>query len=464
MRISLCGAAREVTGSGYLVETATARVLVDFGMFQGSRAIEARNPNLAPVDPLSLDAVVLTHAHLDHTGRLPLLPSRGFRGPIHATPATVDFAALILNDSARLQQADAARHYRRLLRAGREPIAPLYGPSDIDALTSLYSALAYDERREIADGIAIRLVDAGHILGSASVEMTVREHGRERVVVFSGDVGLKGSPILRDPTPLEHADLVFLESTYGDRDHRSQEETIREFHEIIAGAVRERRKVLIPAFAIGRTQEILYHLSEMVRGGRLPEFPVFLDSPMAIAATRLYAKHQALFDEEAGAMMRRGPFLHDLGGLRFTESVDESRALDDRWDTAVILAGSGMCDGGRIVHHLRHNLWRRNVAVLIVGFQVEGSLGRRLVDGAREVRIFGEKVAVRASIHTLGGFSAHAGQSELVEWAGHLTGSHPRFVLTHGEPKACDALRAALQTRLGIQAECAEPGVGISLG
>ena len=463
MRISLCGAAQEVTGSGYLVETATARVLVDFGMFQGSRRAEARNATVAPVNPLSLDAVVATHAHLDHTGRLPLLPARGFRGLIHATPATVDFAQLVLADSARLQQADAARRSRRLLRAGKAPVDPLYGTPEVEALAPLFSALPYNERREIADGIEVRLVDAGHILGSSSVEMTVRENGRERVVVFSGDVGLKGSPILRDPTPLEHADLVFLESTYGDRDHRSSAATLEEFREILAQAVRQREKVLIPAFAIGRSQEILYRLNEQVRGGQLPEFPVYLDSPMAIAATRLYTKHQALFDEEAGAMMRRGSFLHELSGLRFAETTAESMALNNRDDMCVIMAGSGMCDGGRIVHHLRHNLWKPNVAVLIVGFQTQGSLGRRLVDGAKDVRIFGEKVVVRAAVHLLGGFSAHAGQSELVEWAGHLAPSRPRFALTHGEPKACEALRISLRARLGIDAECPELGATISL-
>jgi metallo-beta-lactamase family protein len=463
MRVSLCGAAREVTGSGYLVETATARVLVDFGMFQGGRAAEARNPILAPVDPLELDAVVATHAHLDHTGRLPLLPSRGFRGTVHATPATVDFARLLLEDSARLQQADAERRSRRRLRAGKGPGRPLYGSADVEALAPLFHALPYGERREIADGAEVRFVDAGHILGSASVEVTVREEGRERVVVFSGDVGLKGSPILRDPTPPDRADLVFLESTYGDREHRPQEETMREFREILERAVREGQKVLIPAFAVGRSQEVLYRLAGLVREKQLPEFPVYLDSPMAIAATRLYAKHQSLFDEEASALMRRGPFLHDLRGLRFTETAAESRALNDSWEMGVIVAGSGMCDGGRIVHHLRHNLWRRNVVVLIVGFQAQGTLGRRLVEGAREVRIFGEKVVVRAGVHTLGGFSAHAGQSGLVEWGAHLAPSRPRFLLTHGEPRACEGLRAALRARLGIEAECPNRGDTISL-
>jgi metallo-beta-lactamase family protein len=462
MRISLCGAAQEVTGSGYLVETAKARVLVDFGMFQGGRSAEARNRILAPVNPLSLDAIVATHAHLDHTGRLPLLPSRGFRQTIHATHATVDFAGLILADSARLQQADAERRSRRLLRAGKEPVRPLYEPPDVEVLLPLFSPLAYGERREVADDVHVRLVDAGHILGSASVEMTIREHGGERVVVFSGDVGLEGSPIVRDPTPLEHADLVFLESTYGDRDHRPQAETLQEFRAIMATAVAERQKILIPAFAIGRAQEILYRLAEQFRSESLPELPVYLDSPMAIAATRLYAKHRALFDEEAEAMARNTPFLREVAGLRFTETAAESRALSESSDMGVIIAGSGMCDGGRIVHHLRHNLWRRNVAVLIVGFQVQGSLGRKLVDGAREVRIFGEKIVVRAAVHTLGGFSAHAGQCGLVEWASHLARSRARFILTHGEPKACQGLSAALRTQLGIESECPGRGATIS--
>jgi metallo-beta-lactamase family protein len=463
MRISLCGAAGEVTGSGYLVESAKARVLVDFGMFQGRGATEARNREIGRINPLALDAIVITHAHLDHTGRLPLLPSRGFRSPIYATPATMDFTRLILEDSARLQVADAERQSRRLLRAGKQPVTPLYGSAEVEAVARLFVALPYEKRMEVADGIAVRLVDAGHIMGSTSVEMTVYEAGHQRVVVFSGDIGLKSSPFVRDPTVLDHADLVFLESTYGDRDHRSREETLQEFHKILLRAVRESEKVLIPSFAIGRTQEILYHIAEFVRQGRLPAFPVYLDSPMAVAATKLYAKYRDLFDEEAGTLLRRGPLFHDLTGLRFTESVAESRALNDSWETGVVIAGSGMCDGGRIIHHLRHNLWRRNVTVLIVGFQAQGSLGRRLVDGARDVRIFGEKVIVRAIVHTLGGFSAHAGQTELIDWASHLAPARPRFVLTHGEAQARDALKAVLSARLGVVAECPGPGATIEV-
>ncbi len=326
-----------------------------------------------------------------------------------------------------------------------------------------FVALPYGQPREVADGITVRLVDAGHILGSASIEMTVNEEGRQRVVIFSGDIGLKGSPIVRDPTPFDHADLVFLESTYGNRDHRSREQTLEEFREILARAVKKGEKILIPAFAIGRTQEILYRLAELIRDGKIPQLPIYLDSPMAIAATRLYVKHQDLFDDEAGMLMRRGSFLRDLTNLRFTESAAESQKLNDIAETAVIIAGSGMCDGGRIVHHLRHNLWRRNVAVLIVGFQAENSLGRRLVEGAKDVRIFGEKIVVRAAIYSLGGFSAHAGQAELIDWAAHLAPARPRIVLTHGEPRARDALRDLLQSRFGIAPECPGPGETIVL-
>jgi metallo-beta-lactamase family protein len=463
MRIRFCGAVGEVTGSGYLVETRAARVLVDFGMFQGRGATEARNRSLGPIDPAALDAIVVTHAHLDHLGRLPLLPGRGFKGRIHATPATVDFGGIVLADSARLQVADAERLSRRLLRAGKPPAAPLYGTEEVEAVRPHFFPLRYGDRREIADGICIRLVDAGHILGSSSVEMTVKEAGQERVVAFSGDIGLKGSAIVRDPTPLEHADLVFLESTYGDRDHRSMGKTVEEFHQIVTQAIETHSKILIPAFAIGRAQQILYHIAELVRGGTLPRFPIYLDSPMAIEATRLYDRYKSLFDEEAAALSASGQLRKDLAQLHFVETPAESRALNDSWDMSVIIAGSGMCDGGRIVHHLRHNLWRLNVAVVIVGYQAEGSLGRRLVRGAKEVRIFGEKIAVRAAIHTLGGFSAHAGQTELIEWVRPLVRKKPRIVLTHGETAARNALRETIKARFGVDAECPGPDSVVEL-
>lgn len=462
MQISLCGAAGEVTGSGFLVETDKARVLVDFGLFQGMWTAEERNRGLSPVDPHRLDAVVLTHAHLDHCGRLPILTAHKFRGKIHGTEATGDCADLILTDAAHLQEADVRRLNRRRQRQGRRALEPLFTQKDVERVSSRFRPLAYDEVREIAEGVWVRLVDAGHLLGSASVELTLQEQGRNRVLVFSGDLGQKNTPLLRDPTPLTQADLVFLESTYGDRDHRSLGETVEELRDILQQANAAGTMVLIPSFAIGRSQQILYHIAELVRSGALPDFPVFLDSPMAIRAAGLYGQYHRLLDQEAQAMDRAGHF-PGLKHLEFCETLEQSLQLNQRTGMAVVVAASGMCEGGRILHHLKHHLWRENVAVIMVGYQVQGTLGRRLVEGAREVRVLGQPILVRAAIHTLGGFSGHAGQTELAEWAGALAPCRPRFVLTHGEDGPRDALRRLLENRYGVKAECPGPGEKIRL-
>jgi metallo-beta-lactamase family protein len=453
MKITLCGAAGEVTGSGYHVETDRARVLVDFGMFQGRGATEARQRNLKPVVPGRLDAVLLTHAHLDHSGRLPLLGRRGLKAPIWTTAASVDFAQLVLEDSGRIQEADARHLSRKRARAGKGAVAPLYTVDEVKRLEPLYRQVAYGEARPVAEGIRARYVDAGHILGSASIELTIEEAGRSRIVVFSGDVGPRGLPFLKDPTRLDRADLVFMESTYGDRDHKPLDGTLAEFAELLARAHAGRRKILIPAFAIGRTQQILYYIAEMVRAGSVPVFPIVLDSPMGIRATELYGQHRKLFDAEAHGLVSNHQFFRDLAGLRVTETADESRALNELDGPMVIIAGSGMCDGGRIVHHLRHNLWREDTDVVMVGYQGEGTLGHRLVSGADEVSIHGERVVVRAQVHTLGGFSAHAGQTELLDWLAPLLPGRPRLVLTHGEPEARAALADLLGVRHGLHAE-----------
>jgi metallo-beta-lactamase family protein len=453
MKITLCGAAGEVTGSGYHVETDRARILVDFGMFQGKGATDARQRNLKPVVPGRLDAVLLTHAHLDHSGRLPLLGRRGLKAPIWSTAASVDFAQLVLEDAGRIQEADARQFSRKRARAGKGAVAPLYTVDEVKRLEPLFRTLAYGETRPVAEGIRARYVDAGHILGSASIELTIEEAGRTRVVVFSGDIGPRGLPFLKDPTRFEHADLVFMESTYGDRDHKPLDGTLAEFAELLARAHAGRRKILIPAFAIGRTQQILYYIAEMVRAGTVPVFPIILDSPMGIRATELYGQHTRLFDAEAQGLVSNRQFFRDLAGLRVTETADESRELNDLDGPMVIIAGSGMCDGGRIVHHLRHNLWRDDTDVVMVGYQGEGTLGHRLVSGVDPVHIHGERIVVRAKIHTLGGFSAHAGQTELLEWLAPLLPNRPRVVLTHGEAEPRETLADILNVRHGIHAE-----------
>jgi metallo-beta-lactamase family protein len=464
MRITFCGAAGEVTGSCYLIETRSARILVDCGLYQGRDATDGKNRNLAGLVPRNLDAVVLTHAHLDHCGRLPLLTNHGFRGKIHTTLATADFARLVLEDAAYLQAADVERQNRRRLRQGKPPIEPLYTAGDLAAVENRFRGLPYGEERLVAPGCRVRLSDAGHILGSASVRMTLEEAGRSRVLVFSGDLGPRGIPYLRDPVPPEtdgRPDVVVMESTYGDREHRRLEETLDEFLTILRAAIEAQQKVLIPAFAIGRTQQILYHIAGFVRSGRLPRFPIYLDSPMAIRATELYQTHHDLFDEEAAALHRGGRLDRDLSELRFTATAEESRSLNDLKGMALIIAGSGMCEGGRILHHLKHNLWRPDMHVVIVGYQASGSLGAQLVHGAGRVRIHGEPIVVKAKIHTLGGFSAHAGQGELADWAGtylKTPGGRTRLVLTHGEEVARKALANLLRERYRVAALL--PGLG----
>lgn len=453
MKIQVYGAGGgEVTGSAYHVQTDAANVLIDFGLFQGSRSAEKLNRVPRGLNPKKLNAVVLTHAHLDHTGRLPLLVQAGFRGPLHATPATIEMADLILHDAAHLQQADADRDNRKRERGGQPPAKPLYTADDVDRLMPLFKPAPYDAPYEAAPGIRVRMVDAGHMLGSTSLELTVQEGSQEKVVVFSGDLGPRGAPFLRDAVPFQRADVVFLESTYGDRDHRPFAETLAETAAIVQRAVEHRGKILVPTFSIGRAQDMLYHLAGLFHSGQVPAFPIYVDSPMAIKATEIYGKYTSLFDEEALALMQSGQLAKDMANVRPCPTIDDSKKLNDMPGPLLILAGAGMCNGGRIVHHLRHNLWRPETTVLIVGYQAEGSLGRQLVDGKKVVNVLGDKIIVRAAIHTLGGFSAHAGQSELLRWLGSLVPSRPRVVLTHGEEQARQALGRLIAERHQLSA------------
>lgn len=478
--ITPCGAVGEVTGSGYLVKTPRATVLVDFGLFQGRAGADESNHSLGPVVPSELDAVVVTHAHLDHIGRLPILAAAGYRHPLYTTAATADLAEIMLEDAARLQEQDAERENRHRrpggIRQDLPPVKPLYDRAAIALLPPLCRPMSLNQSREIAPGVTIRFFEAGHILGSASVEMTIAplapSSGGEsnvnravRTIVFSGDIGQRGSPILNDPVLPKRADLIFLESTYGDRDHRSHQATIDEFQTVLKQAVWEKRRVLIPAFAVGRTQSMLYQLAAARREQVIPEFPVYLDSPLGARATEVYLHHQELYDKEAAHLARTHQLDAHLRNLRVLETSIQSKALNESWEPCVVVAGSGMCDGGRIVHHLKHGLWRRNVSVILPGFMAQGTLGRRLADHAEKVFIFGDPVEVRATIHTIGGFSAHAGQTELVKWIEPAMSDavKPVIVLTHGENPQREALAAKIRDRYGVEARRPMPGDVIHL-
>jgi len=451
MKFTVHGAAGEVTGSAYLVETDRARVLVDFGMFQGGARAEEKNCLPAGLAPRQLEAVLLTHAHLDHSGRLPLLIKGGFAGPIHATGATRDLAGLILHDSAKVQEYDIQRANRKRRRADEPPLEPLYRHAEVEQTLALFRPIEFDQPRPVAEGVTARFVEAGHMLGSASIELTIEERGHTRKIIFSGDVGPRGLALVRDAVPFRQADLVFLESTYGDRDHKPPKETLAEFRDIIQRSVARRARILVPAFAVGRTQQIIFHLEELFCAGTIKPFPIFLDSPMAIAATKIYQRHPDLFDEEAQDLERRCGAVRQNVHVRTSETPEESMALNDVAGPCLIMAGAGMCNAGRILHHLRHGLWCPETVVMIVGYQAEGSLGRLLVDGAKQVSIFGEKIAVKAEIHTLNGFSAHAGQGGLLGWFEHLAAAKPKVVLTHGESRGREPLAALIRQRHGLE-------------
>lgn len=452
MKITLHGAAGEVTGSANLIETDRARLLVDFGMFQGGSNTEAKNVLPSGLDPARLNAVLVTHAHLDHTGRLPLLAKANYAGPIYATEATVELAGLILKDSAKVQAYDVERTNRKRERAGKPMLEPLYTAAEVDAIMPLFRPVKYDSPVAVAEGVTARYVEAGHMLGSASIELTVREDGKEKVVVFSGDIGPHGLAIIRDAERLKRANLVFLESTYGDRYHKPIKETLTEFRAIIEHAVERKARILVPAFAVGRTQQIIYHLHEMFCAGTVKPFTIYLDSPMAIEAGNIYTRHPDLFDEEAQALGRACEIIRSQHNVVPTPTAQDSMKLNDVPGPCLIMAGSGMCNAGRILHHLKHGLWQPETSVLIVGYQGEGTLGRQLVSGAETVKVFGEEVAVRARIHTLGGFSAHAGQSELLQWFATLAPHKPQVVLTHGEARGREPLAELIKKRHGLKA------------
>ena len=449
-QLSFYGATGQVTGSCYLLETQQHRILLDCGMFQGSKETEKQNTIDFPFNPASIDAVVLSHAHLDHCGRLPKLLKDGFKGPVFLTDASFPLLELMLKDAVHLQTRDIEWENKRRERSGKELLDPLYELNHVEDLLKLRQPIAYNKETIILAGISLSFHDAGHILGSAIVRLHITDENETKTLVFSGDLGNPNSPLLRDPTLLTQADVLLLESTYGDRNHKPLEHTLDELSDTLAAADKNGGNVLIPAFSVGRTQDLIYWLGQLQRQGKLPQKQIYIDSPMAISASEIYAANTALFNVDDPEFSKTAPHgWHAwLKGLIYSQSAEESMAINRIAGGAIIIAGSGMCNGGCIRHHLKYNLWRRNAHILIVGFQAEGTLGRMLVDGNKKyIKILGAEVKVEAKIHTLGALSAHADQSQLLDWASHFKAPKPKLYLVHGEKTAALSLQSCFSRR-----------------
>ena len=462
MQLRFFGAAREVTGSCHIFEVGGQTVLLDCGMIQGGDEAEERNTLPFPFDVKDVDAVVLSHAHIDHSGRLPLLVSRGYRGPIHAQNATVDLASILLRDSANLAASQARRKNRWLERNNKPLVEPLYQPEDADRAIQQFEGHKYGEWFDVAPGVRVRFHDAGHILGSAVVQLAATEGEHTRHIVFSGDLGQYDSPILRDAESPDEADVVLMESTYGDRRHKDRQRSIEELGEMLLEADARRTNILVPAFAVGRSQELLYQLGKHFREWQMDRWRIFLDSPLAIEASHIYWDYPHLYDGEATRLHKGVDEMPPLPNLHFTRTADESRVINRLDAGAIIIAGSGMCNGGRILHHLKNNLENENTRLLFTGYQPPGSLGRRLIEGADRVRIHGRQVDVAARVHTIGGLSAHGDCGDLVRWYRGIGGRAPVY-LVHGDEEAMQALKFKLSAEAGARAFVPEPGETINL-
>lgn len=445
MKISFHGATEGVTGSCHLIQVAGKKILIDCGLFQGSREIEESNAHPFGFDPAEIDYLLLTHAHLDHCGRIPLLVKKGFEGKIITTAATQELARIIMLDSAYLNEQDVKRKNRRQKRKSKALIEPLYSTEDaLHALDFFDQKVNYNKPIDLAEGIRVNFIDAGHILGSACIFLELEENGKKRTVLFSGDLGSNDRAILRNPDTPPHADVVVMETTYGDRPHKELQPSIEELFEAINETVARGGNIIIPTFALERAQELLYYLHQGWKDKRLPRgLQTFLDSPMAISATNVFARHSECYDEETKKLFADGHDPFDFPSLHFTRESIDSIALNNIRSGALILAGSGMCTGGRVRHHLKNNIWRKECSIVFVGYAARGTLARRIVDGAKTVSIFGDELAVNAKIYTIGGFSAHAGQNELLDWH-QKTGKPQTTFLVHGEEESMQVFSSLL--------------------
>ncbi len=449
MRLQFLGANRQVTGSRYLLDAAGLRILIDCGMFQ-ERQFRDRNWQTSPVPPDSIDVLLLTHAHLDHVGLVPRLVANGFSGRIVTTKPSVDLAEIVMADSARIQEEDVKykkKRHKKEKRKSPHPYVPLYTVDDAERAAGMLDGVDYNKPIKLNDAVSVTWFEAGHILGSACVELRVTENGSTKTVLFSGDIGQADKPFIGDPSLFEHADYIVMESTYGDRSHCDRGPIETQLIEVITDTFERGGNLVVPTFAIERAQELIYHFGRLMNEGFVPQIPVYLDSPMAAKVTNVFKKYRSWMDEQTKAMIADGDAPLDFDGLTMTRSRDESKALNEKRGPNIILAGSGMCTGGRIKHHLRKNIDREESTILFVGFQSVGTLGRVILDGKDPVRIHGRPYAVNARLAQICGFSAHADRDDLLNWAAHFKSPPKRLFLTHGEEDAANALAETIRKR-----------------
>lgn len=443
MKLQFLGAAGTVTGSSFLLETVNTRVMIDCGMFQGPKKVRECNYGSFLVPPNSVDYLLLTHAHIDHSGLIPKFVKYGYKGRIYATAPTVELCEVLLPDSGYIQEMEVERKNRKNRRANRALIEPVYNVKDAYKSLSSFNPILYDEIIQLTPEIKVRFVDAGHILGSAMIELWVKEEGNEVKLVFSGDVGRKDQPLIKDPSFIDKADYVIVESTYGNRMHGQKVSEMELLHEVIWETYNKGGNLIIPAFAVERTQDLLYHLGLLMEAKKMPPMPVYIDSPLSTAATAVFQRSQGYFDQETLDIIRRGRDPISLPEFKFTKTVEESMSLN-KISGAIIISASGMCDAGRIRHHLKYNLWRPESTVLFVGYQAEGTLGRLIMEREKTVRIFGDEIAVRAEIRSIEGYSAHADQAGLLEWIENFQNPPQRVFVVHGEPESSSTLAAKI--------------------
>jgi len=463
MKITFLGAAKTVTGSCCLIETQNTKLLVDCGLYQGQAKEEALNSEALPLNPAELDYIFLTHAHIDHSGKIPKICKDGFKGEIYATKATVELCEIMLPDCGHIQEFENEWKNKKRLRAGKPPLEPIYTYQDALDCLKLFKKVRYGEAIKINDEIKVRFNDAGHILGSAIIEFWIMEKGKETKIVFSGDLGNRDMPIIRDPSIIESADYLVIESTYGNRIHDNKTDKFEYFVDIINETIDKGGNVVIPSFAVGRTQEVIYELNKEKESfdGKLKKLfsiPVFVDSPLAISATEVFRNNLDCYDEEAREYINNGDNPLDFPGLQFTRTPEESKALNERSGSAIIISASGMCEAGRIKHHLKHNLWRKESTILFVGYQAQGTLGRKLIDGAKKVKIFGEEISVNARIEMIEGFSGHADKDGLLNWIQAFYKKPSKIFIVHGEEESMTSFAREINDRFNIDTIIPEKG------